>query len=161
MKKSITLLFLVAFSLSAMAQRSSTSAVAAAIPKDGSYASLTLLPVDSVSYNTTGTWIFDVNKVKTQYFAVSVKLAPNGGTALKTHAYVNVLGSIDKVTWVATTATQVKYGGGADSSMVLYDTSTGVMWRYLKVTVAGQAAAGGVVAYGSTVKAIALKVGDK
>lgn len=160
MKKLFTLLFLVAFSLSAMAQRSSTSATAKALG-ESSTAQISLLPVDSISYNTTGTWIFDVNKVKSQFFAVSVRLDPIGATALKAHAWVNVLGSIDKVTWVATTATQVKYGGGADSSMVLYDVATGVPWRYLKVTIAGQKALGGVITYGTYVKAIAIKVGDK
>ena len=160
MKKLITLLFLVAFTLSVSAQRSSTT-VANVIPQGASTKALTLIAVDSVSNTSTGTWIFDVNKTKTQYFAVSVKLAPLGVTALKAHAYVNVLGSIDKVTWVATTATQVKYGGGADSSMVLYDISTGVMWRYLKVTIDGKPGAGGATTFGTAVKAIAIKVGDK
>ena len=161
MKKIIILSFLLALSVGLMAQRSSTTAVAKTLPAGVSSASLTLIAVDSVSNTSTGTWIFDINKTKSQYFAVSVKLAPLGATALKAHAYVNVLGSIDKVTWVATTAIQVKYGGGADSSMVLYDVSTGVMWRYLKVTVAGKKAAANKTSYGTAIEAIAIKVGDK
>jgi hypothetical protein len=68
---------------------------------------------------------------------------------------------MDKVTWVATTATRVKYGGGADSTMVLYDVATGTMWRYLKIQIAGQKAAGNKTSFGTAVKAIAIRVGDK
>lgn len=160
MKKLFILSFILALSVGLMAQRSSTSVTAKALPASGSTATVTLIAVDSVSNTSVGTWIFDINKVKSQYFALSVKLAPLATTA-KAHAYVNVLGSIDKVTWVATTATQVKYGGGADSTMVLYDVATGVMWRYLEVVITGKKAAGGRTSFGTSVKAINLKVGDK
>ena len=73
------------------------------------------------------------------------------------HTWVDVLGSLDGTNYVSTGATQVKYGGTADSTFQLYDVTTGVMWKYLKVQFVNK----DYNAVGARVKGLLIKVGDK
>jgi len=151
MKKILILSFLMALSLSVMAQRSgSTTGL-----NDASLKVLTMLPVDSLPQATTKYWIFNVNRPKTYYFCVSVAI--DTVTHTSNHTWVDVLGSMDGTNFVATGATQVKYGGTVDSTFQLYDVSTGVLWKYLKV----QMVTKDYNAVGTRVKGLSLKVGDK
>lgn len=151
MKKLITLLFLVAITLSVSAQRSGSTTTL--LPAQ-TYKSLTMLPVDSVF--STQYWIFALNKPKTQYwsFAVAVDTATLTDAG---HIWFNVYGSIDGTTWVNTGATTVKFGGSVDSTFSMSDVSTGVLWRYLKL----QGVSINTYLRAHRVANVSLKVGDK
>lgn len=116
---------------------------------------LTLTAADSVTQGGTSYWKFAINKPKLQYFAFVVEVDTMG--SVNNHIYVDVKGSLDGSTWVATGATQVKYGATVDSTFSLVDVSTGVLWKYLKLQFVSQDAN----VKGSLVKAVTLKVADK
>ena len=151
MKKLITLLFLVAISLSAMAQRSGSTTTF--LPNE-TYKNLTMTAADTVE--TTSYWIFALNKPKVQYwsFAVGVDTATLTDAS---HIWFNVYGSVDKTTWVNTGATTVKFGGSVDSTFSMSDVSTGAIWKYLKI----QAVSVNQYLRSHRVSAISIKVGDK
>jgi hypothetical protein len=151
MKKLITLLFLVALTLSVSAQRSgSTTAFAQA----EYYKNLTMIAADTVE--STSYWIFALNKPKVQYFSFAVKCDTATLTS-PSHIWFDVKGSVDGVTWVNTTATTVKFGGSVDSTFSLSDVSTGVLWRYLKL----QAVNVNPERRAHRVANIGVKIGDK
>ena len=152
MKKIFILSFLLAFSTVLMAQRSGSTTTL--LPNETTKV-LTMLPVDSLPQATTKYWVFAINKPKAQYFAVSVAIDTiiHAGN----HTWVDVLGSLDGTNYVSTGATQVKYGGTADSTFQLYDVTTGVMWKYLKVQFVNK----DYNAVGARVKGLSIKVGDK
>jgi hypothetical protein len=157
MKKLFILSLLVVFTLSVMGQaKNSTTTL---LPNVTTKVISGLAATDTVSCSNTIYWIFAINKPKLQYYAFAIKMNPSG-TTTKAHAYLDILGSLDGTNWVATGTTQVKYGGGADSLFQMVDVSTGVLWKYLKLQIAGKAT-GGVTTKGSKVDAISLKVADK
>jgi hypothetical protein len=151
MKKLFILSALLVFALSVSGQRSGSTTTL--LPNE-TYKTLTMTAADTV--HTTSYWIFSINKPKTQYFAFAIAVDSMPLTT-KRHVYFDVLGSVDGSNWVATGATQVKYGQTVDSTFVLYDVSTGVLWRKLKL----QAVAQGAVEKGPKITAISVKVGDK
>lgn len=158
MKKLITLLFLVAFTLSVSAQRSGSTTP---IPWNVSTKVLTMLPVDTITQHATAYWTFNVDRAKTQYFAVSIALDTIGSYSTRT--VWDVLGSMDNVNFVATTATQVRVGttaGGqtVDTTFVLYDVATGTLWKYLKVRAVASAS---LHIKGAKVSGIGIKVVEK
>ena len=104
---------------------------------------------------TTKYWVFAINKPKAQYFAVAV--AVDTIVHACNHTWVDVLGSLDGTKYVSTGATQVKYGGTADSTFQLVDVSTGVLWKYLKVQFVNK----DYNAVGARVTGLSIKVGDK
>ncbi len=151
MKKILILSFLMAFSLSVFAQRSgSTTAL-----NDASIKVLTMTTADSLPQATTKYWTFLINRPKTYYFAVAVAI--DTVTHACNHTWVDVLGSMDGTNYVATGATQVKYGGTVDSTFQLVDVSTGVLWKYLKVQFVNK----DYNAVGARVTGLSIKVGDK
>ena len=152
MKKLIILSFLLALSAGLMAQRSgSTTALAWNVNEKV----LTMTAADSLPQATTKYWVFTVNKLKAQYFAVSV--AVDTIVHACNHTWVDVLGSMDGTNYVATGATQVKYGGTVDSTFQLVDVSTGVLWKYLKVQFVNK----DYNAVGARVTGLSIKVVDK
>jgi len=151
MKKLITLLFLVAFSLSAMAQRSGSTT---ALAQNTYYKTLTMTAADSV--DATSYWIFALNKPGVQYFSFAVR-ADTATLTEACHTGFTVWGSIDGSVWTNTGVTEVKFAGTVDSTFALSDVSTGVLWRYLKL----QAVTKHTMRRSNRVGAISLKVGDK
>ena len=159
MKKIIALISVILlFAVSINAQRSGSTTTL--LPQQ-TYKVLTMLPVDSVQSLATAYWVFALNKPKTQYYAVAIQMDCVGTTTLKGHTWINTYGSIDGTTWVNTGFSTIKYGGTADSTMVIYDVSTGILWKYLKVAFVGKKANGGVTTFGNAVRELAIKVGDK
>ena len=152
MKKIFILSFLLAFSTVLMAQRSGSTTTM--LPNETTKV-LTMTAADSLPQATTKYWVFAINKPKAQYFAVAV--AVDTVTHACNHTWVDVLGSLDGTNYVSTGATQVKYGGTADSTFQLYDVTTGVMWKYLKVQFVNK----DYNAVGARVKGLSIKVGDK
>jgi hypothetical protein len=153
MKKLILFAFLLALSAGLMAQRSGSTTTL--LPQQ-TYKVLTMTAADTVHVGTTPYWIFATSKNKLQYFSFAVELDTTGAT--DNHIYVDVKGSIDGTTWVASNATQVKYGASVDTTFSLNDVSTGCIWRYLKLQFAAQ---GATVCSGSLVKAISVRVVEK
>jgi hypothetical protein len=157
MKKLIVLLFLVAFSLSAMAQRSGTTTAIG----EGTTKVLSMIAADTITQHATAYWTFLVNKPYASYFAVSVAVDTIG--TYSTRTVWDVLGSMDNVNFVATTATQVRLGttaGGiaVDTTFVLYDVATGTLWKYLKVRAVASAS---LHIKGAKVSGLAIKVVNK
>ena len=152
MKKIFILSFLLAFSTVLMAQRSGSTTTL--LPNETTKV-LTMTAADSLPQATTKYWVFAINKPKAQYFAVAV--AVDTIVHACNHTWVDVLGSLDGTNYVSTGATQVKYGGTADSTFQLYDVTTGVMWKYLKVQFVNK----DYNAVGARVKGLSIKVGDK
>ena len=151
MKKLITLLFLVAFTLSVSAQRSGSTT---ALAQTAYYKTLTMTAADSV--DGTSYWIFALNKPGVQYFSFAVR----ADTATKSeacHTGFTVWGSIDGTAWTNTGITEVKFAGTVDSTFSMSDVSTGVLWRYLKL----QAVTKHTMRRSNRVGAISLKTGDK
>lgn len=152
MKKIFILSFLLAFSTVLMAQRSGSTTTL--LPNETTKV-LTMTAADSLPQATTKYWVFAINKPKAQYFAVAV--AVDTIVHACNHTWVDVLGSLDGTNYVSTGATQVKYGGTADSTFQLYDVTTGVMWKYLKVQFVNK----DYNAVGARVTGLSIKVGDK
>lgn len=151
MKKLFILAVLVVFTLSLSAQRSGSTTTL--LPNE-TYKTLTMTAADTLTSGTTKYWVFAINKPKSQYFSFAVQIDTVG---VKNHCYIDVKGSVDGTTWVATTATQVKFGSTVDSTFSLSDVSTGVLWKYLKLQFVPQ----GATLKGNKVAAISMKVGDK
>jgi len=152
MKKIFILSFLLAFSTVLMAQRSGSTTTL--LPNETTKV-LTMTAADSLPQATTKYWVFAINKPKAQYFAVAV--AVDTIVHACNHTWVDVLGSLDGTKYVSTGATQVKYGGTADSTFQLVDVSTGVLWKYLKVQFVNK----DYNAVGARVTGLSIKVGDK
>ena len=152
MKKIILLSFLLAIGTVLMAQRSGSTTTL--LPNETTKV-LTMTAADSLPQATTKYWVFAINKPKAQYFAVAV--AVDTIVHACNHTWVDVLGSLDGTNYVATGATQVKYGGTVDSTFQLYDVTTGVMWKYLKVQFVNK----DYNAIGARVTGLSIKVGDK
>jgi|WetSurMetagenome_2_1015567.scaffolds.fasta_scaffold00157_56 hypothetical protein len=157
MKKIFILFLLAGFALSVMGQaKNSTTTM---LSNETTKVISGLAATDTVSCSNTIYWTFAINKPYLAYYAFAVKMTTLG-TSTKAHAYIDVLGSLDGTNWVATGTTQVKYGGGADSLFQMVDVTTGVLWKYLKLQIAGKAT-GGVTTTGSKVTALAVKVAKK
>jgi hypothetical protein len=156
MKKLIVLLFLASFALSVNAQLV-LGQTAKGVPWPSGYYNCTLNAVDTVGYATTTYAKFDLGLAhKLCFWAISFKMTPTGvGTP---HVWITVQGSMDNTNFVETGATTVKYGGGTDSTFVMSDVSTGILWRYLRVKFAGVA---GTANKGEKVTALAIKVSQK
>jgi hypothetical protein len=152
MKKLFILMVFLAFTLNVIGQH--TTSTITFLPNE-TYKTVTLTAADSIHRGGTSYWRFALNKPKTQYFAFAVELDTIG--AVGAHVWVDVLGSIDGTTYVTTGATQVKYGATVDSTFSLVDVSTGVLWRYLKLQLVSKTQ----TYYGSLIKAISVKIGDK
>jgi hypothetical protein len=151
MKKLITLLFLVALTLSVSAQRSGSTTTF--LPNE-TYKTLTMTDADSV--RTTSYWVFAINKPKTQYFSFAVR-SDTATKSTASHVWFTVWGSVDGVVYTNTGVTTVKFGGSIDSTFALSDVSTGVLWKYLKL----QAVNIHTERRAQRVGAISLKVGEK
>jgi hypothetical protein len=159
MKKLIILSFLLAFSVSMMAQRSgsATAMVAGATTKV-----LTMLPVDSVTQHATAYWTFIIDKPYLSYFAVAVSIDTIGAVPCGKTTW-DVQGSMDNTNWIATTATQVRPGGTTaglvvDTTFYMGDVATGVLWKYLKVKCVSSSS---LHIKGIRVSGLSLKVGAK
>jgi hypothetical protein len=153
MKKIIIFLALLAFTLTLSAQRSGSVTV---LQSHEIQKTLTMIAADTVTQGATAYWVFNINKPALQYFAFSVKI-DTLVSAANNHIYVDVLGSLDGTNYIATTATQVKYGATTDSTFYLGDVATGVLWKYLKLQLVSQDAN----VRGSRVSAISMKVVSK
>jgi hypothetical protein len=154
MKKILILSFLLALSAGLMAQRSGT---VTGVPLNTGYKALTMTTADTIAYNGTVYWDFDLGtQHKLVYWAFAVKATPTGvGTP---HVWFTVWGSNDGTNFVNTGATTVKYGGGADSLFQMVDVSTGVLWRYLRFKGVGVA---GTANKGEKITALSIKVAEK
>ena len=153
MKKLITLLFLVALTVTVTAQRSgSTTSVPANIIGTKS---LTMTAADTISKNANTYWIFDINRPAPALFAFVVKLDTTRATGM--HVWADVYQGIDTINWAATSATEVKFGGTVDSSFILSDVTTGAIGRYLKLVLKGK----NLAVKGNKVSAISLRVLNK
>jgi hypothetical protein len=153
MKKLIILSFLLVLSAGLMAQRAGSTTTL--LPNE-SYKSLVMTAADTI--HTTSYWTFAINKPKTQYFAFTVAVDSMPIGSYKQHHQFNIQGSIDGTNWVATGATQVAYAQSIDSTFVLYDVSTGVLWRYLRLKVANTYAG---PLKGCKITGISIRVADK
>lgn len=151
MKKLVLVFALLAFVLSANAQRSGSTTTF--LPNE-TYKNLTMTTADTVE--TTSYWKFALNKPKTQYFsfAVGVDTATYSQAG---HIWFTVWGSVDGSTWVNTGVTTVKFGASVDSTFSMSDVSTGVLWKYLKL----QAVNINQAVRSHRISAISIKVGDK
>lgn len=111
--------------------------------------------------STTKYVTFDVNRPKLYYFTVQCQLDTTKlhHRVLANHVWVQVLGSMNNPTgnsgWTAI-GNPVKFGASVDSTFVISDVSTGVLWRYLKVRFSGITAA-----KCSSLNTLILKVADK
>jgi hypothetical protein len=153
MKKIITFIALLTFVLTLSAQRSGSTTV---LQSQEIQKVLTMTAADTITQHGTVYWVFNINKPALQLFAfsVSVDTITNANT---NHVYFDVLGSLDGVNYIATTATQVKYGGSADSTFYLGDVATGVLWKYLKVQGVSQS----LHVRGCRVSSVSMKVVSK
>ncbi len=152
MKKLITILALLVFAINLSAQRSGSTTV---LSSNEIQKTLTMTTADTITQHGTVYWVFNINKPRLSYFAFAVKL-DTITNAETNHVYVDVYGSLDGSNYVATGATQWKYGGTCDSTNTLYDVSTGVLWKYLKL----QAVSKTLHVRGCRVAAITLKVAE-
>jgi hypothetical protein len=159
MRKLITLIFLLSLSVSMMAQRSASTT---SVPWNVATKTLVMLPVDSITQHATAYWTFNISRAKTNYFAITVALDTIGAVPCGKTTF-DVLGSMDNVNFVATGATQVRPGGTTaglvrDTTFVLYDVSTGVLYNYLKVQAVSSSS---LHIKGVRVSGLSLKVSDK
>jgi hypothetical protein len=160
MKKIFILSFLLALSVSLMAQTSGTTYT---LPWNVAEKTVTLTSVDSITQHVTAYWVFNINRAKPQYFAVSVALDTIGAVPCgKTNWLIK--GSMDGTNYVTCSGvTGVNPGGTTaglvqDTTFYLGDVSTGVLWKYLKVQAVSSST---LHIKGVRVKGLALKICDK
>ena len=103
---------------------------------------------DSISGTASKNWVFDIAKGNLYYYQVvcSYDTVLRGHRVLGNHVIVALSGSVDGVYYTQIdsilyhpTSRYVTGGDyGAIRSVKMKDVSTGVLWRYLRVTATGQ-----------------------
>jgi hypothetical protein len=166
MKKLILFFALLLFAVGVEAQSGST-----VLFGNSTYAKYNPVASDTIGGTATKYWVFFVNKPDLYYYVGTVRLTqllvnPLGtgtGRTTANHVTLTLAGSIDGTYYVdldtclvhpTTTATTLQ-----NMSRTLNwtsDVSTGILWRYLKVT-----ATGGDATRGATLTSLALKIGLK
>jgi hypothetical protein len=166
MKKLIILSFLIALSGIIMAQSGTTVTM-------GNVTNAKYTPVasDTIGGTATKYWIFLVNKPNLYYYVSTVKLTqllvnPLGtgtGRTTANHVTLTLSGSIDGTYYVDLDTCLVHPTVTPTTLQNMYrtlnwtsDVSTGVLWKYLKVT-----AVGGDATRGATLTSLALKIGNR
>lgn len=158
MKKLFIFLGLLLFAVGIQAQSTSTVMLG-----NVTYAKYTPVASDTIGGTATKYWTFFVNKQELYYYVATVRfnVMTTGGRTPGNHVTLTLSGSVDGTAFVTLDTCLVHPSATHNQGMgkVLNwssDVSTGVLWRYLRVT-----ALGGDADQGATLYSLALKVGLK
>jgi hypothetical protein len=159
MKKLFALLVLVCFASQMFGQASGSTVTF--LPNQN-YKVVTIAAGDTVSGVGVKYWDFAVNRTKLYYFAFATELdttlihARTAGNRVLCQVY----GAIDASGAYRQIGSNIFYninaGTNADSTLLLSDVSTGVLYRFLRVKFTGV-----VASKCATVKSLALRIADK
>jgi hypothetical protein len=160
MKKLIILSFLVALSGIIMAQSGTTVTMGTG----STQATYTPVAADTINGTsaTSKYWVFLVNKPTLYYYAVTCRVnqVTTTARAAGTHAIMTMAGSIDGTNYVTidTTLFHPTTGNYGEDlpHLIAYDLTTGVLWRYLKFTLAASDAN-----KGAKLHSLSIKIGER
>lgn len=159
MKKLIVILSLLLFAVTMNAQVSGSTVTMAA---NSTYAVITPTATDTVSGTVSKYWDIALNKSKLQYFgfAVSIDSTKRPSRIHGNRVLVQVYGAVQQTGTWRQIGTNIFYGVNAgtsgDTTMLVADLTTGILYRYLRIKFTGV-----VANHCATVSKLSLRVADK
>jgi hypothetical protein len=159
MKKLLILSLLLAFASQMFGQASGSTITF--LPNE-SWKSVTIAATDTVSGTTSKYWDFALNKSHLQYFAFAVALDTTKRVSRVegNRVLCQVYGAVKNTGVWRQIGSNIFYnvnaGTNADTTMLIADVSTGVLYRYLRIKFTGIVAAKCV-----TVSGLSLRIADK